>query len=392
MSMPDGLILVKAAGEKKLIAFLQDGMLMEYHQQDDAPESLVGAIFLGRVERVLPQVKAAFVKLGLRQNGFLPIREQDGYHQLMGDSPLVTGSDVLVQVKKDPKGDKGAFLTRDVALPGQYVLLMPNNRHIGVSKRIEDENDRAAAKALGKKLADGRFGLIVRHAALFARESDIRDEAEALYEGWKSLADSAPFRKAPELLEAPDSSLNALVRDYGARYKLEIISDTAIPDARQVAPEELDLIWRRSKVEHQLKQALARKVELKGGGNLMIDQREALHTIDVNSASNVQAAEGMSLPLHQNLSAVREIARQIRLRNLSGIVLVDFIDMDTEAERQAVLAAMEDAVRDDRVKTVIHGFTRLGILEMTRKRTSDTLLEALSAPCKHCGGSGHIPL
>jgi ribonuclease G len=154
----------------------------------------------------------------------------------------------------------------------------------------------------------------------------------------------------------------------------------------------MDLLWRQNKVEHQLKQALCRKVELKDGGNLMIDQREALHTIDVNSASNVEAPEGMSLPLYQNFSAVSEIARQIRLRNLSGIVLVDFIDMDTQAERQAVLAAMEEAVRDDRVKTVIHGFTHLGILEMTRKRTSDTLLEMMSAPCKHCGGSGHIPL
>ncbi|MBP3541100.1 MAG: ribonuclease E/G [Clostridia bacterium] len=390
--MPDGLILVKTAGEKTLVAFLQDGMLMEYHQQDDSSESLVGAIFLGRVERVLPQVKAAFVKLGLKQNGFLPIREQEGYHQLMGDSPLITGTDVLVQVKKDPKGDKGAFLTRDVALPGQYVLLMPNNRHIGVSKRIEDESDRAAAKALGKKLADGRFGLIVRHAALFARESDIRDEAEALYEGWKSLADSAPFRKAPELLHTPDSPLSALVRDYSARYNLTVLADGDIPGAERIPPEEMDLLWRRSKVEHQLKQALGRKVDTPGGGNLMIDQREALHTIDVNSASNVETRDGMSLPLSQNLSAVSEIARQIRLRNLSGIVLVDFIDMDTEAERQAVLAAMEDAVRDDRVKTVIHGFTRLGILEMTRKRTSDTLLEMMSAPCKHCGGCGHFPL
>ena len=176
------------------------------------------------------------------------------------------------------------------------------------------------------------------------------------------------------------------------RLEMSRIAFGDIPGAERIAPEEMDLLWRRSKVEHQLNQALSRKVGTPGGGNLMIDQREALHTIDVNSASNVETRDGMSLPLSQNLSAVSEIARQIRLRNLSGIVLVDFIDMDTEAERLAVLAAMEDAVRDDRVKTVIHGFTRLGILEMTRKRTSDTLLEMVSAPCKHCGGCGHIPL
>lgn len=393
--MAEVRILVKTEEGKSRIAMVREDVLLTYHEEEQNPESLVGALFLGRVERVLPAVKAAFVKLGLKQNGFLPIREQDGFHHLMGDAPLITGSDVLVQVKKDPKGDKGAFLTRDVALPGQYVLLMPNNRHVGISKRIEEEADRTRARSLGIKIAGGRFGLIVRHAALFASESEVRQEAESIFAEWKTLADTAPCRKAPELLKKPESVLSRLCHDYAARYDLTVVSDGEVAEAadgripfQKEEAEAFDLLWRKAKVERQLHDALQRKVQLAGGGNLIIDQREALHTIDVNSASNVEAED--SLPLSQNLAAVPEIARQIRLRNLSGIVLVDFIDMDTEEERQQVLAAMEEAVSEDAVKTVIHGFTRLGILEMTRKRTSETLLEMLAAPCKHCGQLGHI--
>lgn len=393
--MAEVRILVKNEAGRSRIAMVREDVLLTYQEEEQNPESLVGALFLGRVERVLPAVKAAFVKLGLRQNGFLPIREQDGFHHLMGDAPLVTGSDVLVQVKKDPKGDKGAFLTRDVSLPGQYVLLMPNNRHVGISKRIEEEADRTRARSLGIKIAGGRFGVIVRHAALFASESEVRQEAESLYAEWKNLAETAPCRKAPELLKKPESVLSRLCNDYAARYNLSVVSDSELPGLpegkvpfHKEETEAFDLLWRGAKVERQVQEALGRKVQLSGGGNLIIDQREALHTIDVNSASNVEAED--SLPLSQNLAAVPEIARQIRLRNLSGIVLVDFIDMDTEAERDAVLAAMEEAVREDAVKTVIHGFTKLGILEMTRKRTSETLLEMLAVPCNRCGQLGYI--
>lgn len=171
-------LLEHESGGIRQTALLSEKRLLEYTREEAAGESLVGALFLGRVERVLPQIKAAFVKLGLAQNGFLPIREQESFHQVNGPAPLLTGQDVLVQVKKDPKGEKGAFLTRDVILPGQYVLLMPMNHHVGVSKRIEGEEDHARARMLGKKLSGGRIGVIVRHAALFARESEIRAEME----------------------------------------------------------------------------------------------------------------------------------------------------------------------------------------------------------------------
>ena len=167
-------LLEHESGGVRQTALLSENRLLEYTQEEAAGESLVGTLFLGRVERVLPQIKAAFVKLGLAQNGFLPIREQESFHQANGPAPLLTGQDVLVQVKKDPKGEKGAFLTRDVILPGQYVLLMPMNHHVGVSKRIEGEEDHARARMLGKKLSGGRIGVIVIAvlAAFLARDPE----------------------------------------------------------------------------------------------------------------------------------------------------------------------------------------------------------------------------
>ena len=175
-------LLVQGTPDSARIALLDGARLLEFYQEDTGAESLVGSVFLGRVERVLPDVKAAFVKLGLRQNGFLPLREAESYHRTSGSASLMTGQDVLVQVKKDPKGEKAAFLTRDIGLPGQYVLLMPRNRFVGLSRRVTGEEDRARAQALGRRIADGRFGLIVRHAALFAPVAEVEAEAEALWQ------------------------------------------------------------------------------------------------------------------------------------------------------------------------------------------------------------------
>ncbi len=358
------------------IALAQENTLLEYYQENAESDGVVGTVYLGRVERVLPDVKAAFIRIGLKQNGFLPLKEAESYHKTSGNASLMSGQDILVQAKKAPKGGKGAFLTRDISFSGQYVLLMPCNRFVGLSKRIEDPNDREYAQKLGQKIAGERFGVIVRHAALFASEKEVREEAESLWAVWSDIAKKAAAMKAPAVMhtEAPIGEI--LKRDYSARHEVTCSND----------PEE----WKQLNVERQLKAALGRRVELKGGGSLIIDEREALQTIDVNSGSAVKASQEMSLALEENLRAVPEIARQIRLRNLSGIILVDFIDMDTEAERAAVQKAMEEAISDDRVKNVIHGFTRLGLMEMTRKRTGDSLRDLLTTPCSKCSETGRL--
>lgn len=390
------LIVREMNGARHIAALLND-RLCEYYVEEQSGESLVGAIFLGRVERVLPGVSAAFVKLGLEHNGFLPIHETDCFHQRQGKAPLMTGDDVLVQVKKDAKGDKGAYLTRDITLVGQYAILMPLSGFVGVSKRVTDESERKAAVALGKRLSAGRFGLIVRHAALFASESDIQCELQTLQARWQAIEAAAPCRRAPSLMERDAGMVATLIRDYAARYQCSVDAASPRPqdipqsvEWNQLPDMELEALWRGKRVDAESKLALSRRVALPGGASLVIDEREALQTIDLNSGGNVTPTGDGELPLEQNLAAVPEIARQIRLRNLSGILLVDFIDMKTDDERERVLAAMRESVRDDRVKTVVHGFTSLGLLEMTRRRTRESLLEALSVPCTRCGATGRV--
>lgn len=390
-------LLFQGSPESTRIALLDETRLLEFYQEDTGAQSLVGSVFLGRVERVLPDVKAAFVKLGLRQNGFLPLREAESYHRTSGSASLMTGQDVLVQVKKDPKGEKGAFLTRDIGLPGQYVLLMPKNRFVGLSRRVTGEEDRARAQALGRRIADGRFGLIVRHAALFAPVAEAQAEAEALWQMWCEIERHAQYVKAPALLHAEPSMISVLLRDYAARHPIEVLSRLEPPETppqgvmwRTLTAVEMEAAWSAARVEKQVDEALCRRVPLPGGGSLIIDEREALTTIDVNSGSTVTAADGETLAVEENLRAAAEAARQIRLRNLSGILLIDFIDMQSDADRGRVLAAMEQAASDDRVKTVIHGFTSLGLLEMTRKRTRDTLSDTLTQPCDACHATGRV--
>lgn len=390
-------LLFQGSPESTRIALLDETRLLEFYQEDTGAQSLVGSVFLGRVERVLPDVKAAFVKLGLRQNGFLPLREAESYHRTSGSASLMTGQDVLVQVKKDPRGEKGAFLTRDIGLPGQYVLLMPKNRFVGLSRRVTGEEDRARAQALGRRIADGRFGLIVRHAALFAPVAEAQAEAEALWQEWCEIERHAQYVKAPALLHQEPSMISVLLRDYAARHPIEVLSHLEPPETppqgvtwRTLPAVEMEAAWSAARVEKQVDEALCRRVPLPGGGSLVIDEREALTTIDVNSGSAVTAAGGETLAVEENLRAAAEAARQIRLRNLSGILLIDFIDMQSDADRGRVLAAMEQAASDDRVKTVIHGFTSLGLLEMTRKRTRDTLSDTLTQPCDACHATGRV--
>lgn len=390
-------LLFQGSPESTRIALLDETRLLEFYQEDTGAQSLVGSVFLGRVERVLPDVKAAFVKLGLRQNGFLPLREAESYHRTSGSASLMTGQDVLVQVKKDPRGEKGAFLTRDIGLPGQYVLLMPKNRFVGLSRRVTGEEDRARAQALGRRIADGRFGLIVRHAALFAPVAEAQAEAEALWQMWCEIERHAQYVKAPALLHQEPSMISVLLRDYAARHPIEVLSRLEPPETppqgvtwRTLPAVEMEAAWSAARVEKQVDEALCRRVLLPGGGSLVIDEREALTTIDVNSGSAVTAAGGETLAVEENLRAAAEAARQIRLRNLSGILLIDFIDMQSDADRGRVLAAMEQAASDDRVKTVIHGFTSLGLLEMTRKRTRDTLSDTLTQPCDACHATGRV--
>ena len=390
----DMRVLVRRDGEKRQIAALCTGRLMEYAEEEGAPQSSVGAVLLGQVGRVLPTVGAAFVKIGQPKSGFLPLTEMASFQQSEHHAPLLSGREAIVQVKKDAVGEKGAFLTRDIALPGMYLVYMPLNRHVGVSSRVKDEAERTLLLAQGKALSTGEAGVIMRHAALAASASELSEEWEALRAAWADITQKATYTKPPAVLYREPSELGALLRDHAARYHITVCAEanmqSEIPKGiifEEHSALEMDALWQGANVSQQLADALRRKVSLAGGGTLVIDEREALTTIDVNSATRTDSGAG-GLALRQNLAACEEIARQLRLRNLGGILLIDFMDMPTDEEREQVQSALAQQLLQDRVKTVLHGFTKLGLLEMTRKRTRESLRSRFTEPCKACGETG----
>jgi len=396
--MPEVMkILVRADDHKRQIALLDEGKLAEFYVEEEAEGSLVNAILLGRVDRVVPGMSAAFVQIGQPLNGFLPLTEKESFAGQEGEHTFKAGEELLVQVRKDAHDQKGAFLSRDISLPGQYLILMPCNRYIGVSKRVTDDCERETLMALGKELSDGTFGLILRNASLTARREALEEELAELRAHWAKISEKAKFAKAPAVLWREPSMLAALVRDYATRYEMSITCNDAVnrmpapPTGllwEQISNTEMEALWTAQRIAAQLKEALGRKVELKNGGTLVVDEREALTTVDVNTARFVGSKDD-DVALKHNLSACAEIARQIRLRNLSGIVLIDFIDMKNDEQRAQVLDRLGDELSRERDKTVLHGFTSLGLLEMTRKRTGATLREMLETPCEACGATGY---
>ncbi len=333
-------------------AVIEDGMLMEYLQEEKDDGS--GTILLGRVGRLMPGLNCAFVDIGRKKNGFLPLDEESSSFT---GGKLRSGETMLLQIKKEENGEKGAYLTRDITLPGQFVIVMPMNRYTGVSSRIKDEADRERLKQTGSAIADGRFGIVIRNAAEDADESAVREEAETIFARWKEIENQAASGGRPGTRLCQDSPLARLKADYAAGG-YEIVYETEDP-----GPD----------IARQLKQAAERTLRLPGGGNIVIDRCEAMTVIDVNTASSAGRGSKQRTVLETNLEACEMIVRQVRLRNLGGIILIDFIDMSAETDRSLVIDRLNECFRNDRTKTVIHGWTKLGIIEMTRKRTSREL-------------------
>ena len=332
-------------------AVTEDGILVEYIKTDR--EDRNGCILLGRAERMMPGLQCAFVDIGRKKNAFLPLDENSGS---FSGAPVRSGQTLIVQIKKEESGEKGALLTRDIAIPGSYVIVMPMNRYIGVSNRIKDDEVRKRLKKTGASIAEGRYGIVLRNAAADADEETIRKEAEKLYEEWKTIEKNADEGGVPgkELWYSSDI---ARIREDYARYGFEAVSED-IPD-----PE----------ISRQLRAASERKIRLQGGGNIIIDRCEAMTVIDVNTASSRGEQTKEQTVLETNLEACAVIAQQARLRNLGGIILIDFIDMDDEKDRDLVYERLAACFGRDRIKTVIHGWTKLGIMEITRKRTGREL-------------------
>ena len=343
--------------------------LAEYIPMDASDQS--GDILLGKVDRLMPGINGAFVDVGRARNGFLPLTEDSG--SFLGPR-LRSGDLLVVQIRKEEKGNKGVFLTRDIILPGRYVLVMPMNRHIGVSSRIADEEVRERLKKTGRNISGDRFGIVLRNAAENTAESEIMNEADELFREWQELIKTAEKGVQPGAVLRHGSILEQLKADYFA-YGIDGTLEV----------DHLD-----TGLARQLKQAAERTVSLPGGGNIVIDRCEAMTVIDVNTASSTGCCDKPRTILETNLEACEAIADQIRLRNLSGIIVIDFIDPATETDQSLVTERLSTCLRADRIKTVIHGWTSLGLMEITRKRTRPSLYDEFYRPCEACGGLGYI--
>jgi len=413
-------ILVTVDIDQTRAAVLEDGQLVELYIEQSVHQRIVGNIYKGKVENVLPGMQAAFVDIGLERNAFLYVDDaQPGREQVEGEEPVPrtgrrptigelvrTGQDILIQVAKEPIGTKGARVTRNITLPGRFLVLMPFVDYIGVSRRITDERERERLKQIAQAVKPQGMGLIVRTVAEGAREEELAHDAAFLERHWQQIAARARGVRAPALVYQDQGLIHRLVRDgLDDTVSLFLVDqraayDTAVEVVELHAPALRDRIklYTRSDqtlfdyygVEMEIEKALRKRVWLKSGGYIIIDQTEALTAIDVNTGKFVGSTNLADTVFKTNLEAAREIARQLRLRDIGGIIIIDFIDMDREDHRQQVIQALEEALKRDRTRANILGLTQLGLLEMTRKKSRQNLEEALTRPCPCCDGRGRL--
>ena len=353
-------ILIRHAEGVREIALMEGKRLMAFIR-DAGGGIFPEQIYLGRVDRVMKGMETAFVRLGGDAAGFLPFSECKAKPR--------SGDLLIVQVKKPPVGEKAAYLTADIALAGRFALLTPETARFAVSKKITDEETRSRLSALAARVAPAGMGLVMRTESAEAGEEAISDDVRALRDAWVDVQQKRSQASGPCLLKGREDALLRLLRDEHGKIDgiltdhPEEISGLGVPV--HSAPAPFDLF----NVPGKLEKSLARKVWLDCGGCLVIDDTEAMTVIDVNSGKftgNKTGAENTFLKL--NLEAAKEIARLLRLRNIGGIVIIDFVDMQSDESRAAVRQALEEALRDDPVKAVVHGFTSLGLVEMTRKK------------------------
>ena len=379
------------------VALIENGLLQEIHLERLSKKGLVGNIYKGKVGRIVPGMQAAFVDIGLDKAGFL---------HLLDEKPVKEGAEILVQVMKDPLGSKGARLTQQISIVSRYLVYMPGETQIGMSTRIEEEAERLRLKTLLEKILDpARAGLIVRTAAEGATVQSLEKEYEFLDKLWQVIQQNSKKIKAKNIVYEDLSLSKKVIRDWvnASVEKIRVDDAATLEDlqnfSRQFVPEavaKLEFIksnmpiFERYGVEEELQRNLLRRVNLKSGGYLVIDQTEAMTTIDVNSGSFVGAPTHDETICKTNFEAAQMIARQLRLRNLGGIVVIDFIDMHQDEHREQVLKIFHEALLQDHSRVKVSGFTEFGLVQLTRKRTHESLLHELCEPCVECAGRGMI--
>ena len=429
-------LVINARPHETRVALVENGVVVELHVKRGAEQELIGNIYLGKVLRVLPGMQAAFINIGIDKPAFLYVTDvyNDLHHweQIMlqeedeGDDSetdinsrvrlikesdinieglLQEGQNILVQVSKEPLGTKGARATSHISLPGRHLVYMPTVDHIGISRRIEDEKERMRLKKLMQKLRPPGEGFIVRTVSEQAPKEKLKIEMEFLTKLWENIQRKRETSSAPSILHKELTITLRAVRDLFTREIDRLVIDSKeeyqsilefieifAPNLRYSIElyEGREPIFDAHGIDMEINRALDKKVWLKSGGYIVIESTEALTSIDVNTGSYVGKRNLEETIVKTNLEAVKEIAYQLRLRNIGGLIVIDFIDMDREANRERVFMALNEAVEKDRARTTVLEMSELGLIEMTRKRTKEDINLFLTEPCLYCEGRGRL--
>ncbi len=408
-------IVINIGTRETRMALIDGGKLVELHVERD--ERVAGSVYKCRVANVLPGMDAAFVDIGLERNAFLyagdvlpeageefPAAKKEAQRANIKDL-LKVGQELVVQVVKAPRGTKGARVSTRISLPGRYLVLMPEADNIGISRKIEDTAERDRLKKIAEKIKPANCGMIVRTEAEGRGERDLRADVDFLMRMLTQIQERAKVTPAPGLIHQDLSLVFKTIRDvFGSNIQkmfidspveyqkalevVELISPKL--KSRLVLYDDPEPIFEHFSIENEIDRLLKRKVWLKSGGHITIDQTEALTTIDVNTGKFIGSTSLSDTILKTNLDAATEIARQLRLRDIGGIIIIDFIDMSSARDRSHVVNALERALKKDRTRTKISNISPLGLIEMTRKRTGETISELISEACPYCQGRGHI--
>jgi len=405
-------ILINITPQETRVALILQGAVQELHVERTLSRGMAGNIYLGKVVRVLPGMQSAFIDIGLERAAFLHVadiweaRNHSG-NPVPIERLLFDGQAIMVQVIKDPIGTKGARLSTQISIAGRMLVYLPQDPHIGISQRIENEAEREMLREKVQKLiAPGdKGGYIIRTMAEDASDADLEMDVAYLRKTWTSITELSKSKPAPTLLYQDLSLAQRVLRDFvndetatiqiDSRENFVKLQEFGSVYTPSVMPRLVHYTGERPLfdlygVEEEIQRALGRRVDLKSGGYLIIDQTEAMTTIDVNTGSYVNGRNFDDTIFKTNLEAAHAIARQLRLRNLGGIIILDFIDMESPEHRNAVLAELNKALARDRTKVSVSGFSALGLVEMTRKRTRESLAHILCEPCPACGGKGQV--
>lgn len=406
-----------ANGFSTRVAVVEDGAPVELYVEQEGAQRLVGNIYNGKVQNVLPGMQAAFIDIGLERNAFLyagDIVMPDGADEDIEREKirsmrnirdmLKPGQTIMVQVAKDPVGTKGARVTTHITLAGRSLVLMPTMDYVGVSRRIDKDEERTRLRRILSEIRPENMGVIVRTASAGKSREAFAEDLESLKLLYEDIQKRAKRQKAPSLLHAEQSLLFRTVRDLlmkdvdrvfvndaATLERLREIADMMAPKLKpRILLKQSEALFDRYETESKIDKALARKVWIKNGSYIIIDRTEALTCIDVNTGKFVGKDNLEKTITATNCEAAREIARQLRLRDIGGIIIIDFIDMERESNRTMVLNTLKTALKEDHTRSHVFGFTHLGLVEMTRKKTGRSLGDTLQTLCPYCAGDAHV--